>query len=316
MVVSTMHRNLEPRALVIGANGQDGSLIVEHLSANGWTVWSIGKQSASIHQFPRYISVDLNNLEDLRQAISMCDPDLIVHAAAVHGAAGFRYEPVWLEMMNVNVNSLQVCLEHARCSNKLVHCIYLGSAKIFGKDLLGRVDEATRFSGNCLYSAGKIAAYNLCEFYRLNHGLTINYLILFNHESKRRTREYFSRIIAGALHNALEGKHDVTKVHSLNFYADWSRAEDLAECVLRLARLKASGTFLFASGRTHYARGFVDALFSKFDLCWMDFVEEQEPKSRINSFFSADITALRSTLNFSPNTDTEALFCELAGLVT
>jgi GDPmannose 4,6-dehydratase len=106
------------KALVLGVNGQDGSYLAEGLLRRGYEVTGIGRQQRSRHigptDFFHYVIVDLSDASKLDAVLRHDDFDVVFHVAAVHGSSGFSYEPIWRNMMEVNVLALHVLLEHAR----------------------------------------------------------------------------------------------------------------------------------------------------------------------------------------------------------
>ena len=57
------------------------------------------------------MSCDLNCLEDVRKALrAHSDVSLVYYCAAVHGPAGFNYEKVWRETLQVNAAALHCIL--------------------------------------------------------------------------------------------------------------------------------------------------------------------------------------------------------------
>ncbi|MFN3077959.1 MAG: GDP-mannose 4,6-dehydratase, partial [Alphaproteobacteria bacterium] len=89
------------RALVLGVNGQDGSYLAEALLRRGYEVAGCGRQAQSRYlpesttaRF-RYHRLDLTDAPALEGLLTALDPDVVFHFAAIHGAAGFAYEPLW-----------------------------------------------------------------------------------------------------------------------------------------------------------------------------------------------------------------------------
>jgi GDPmannose 4,6-dehydratase len=148
--------------------------------------------------------------------------------------------------------------------------------------------------------------------YRARFGITIDNLILFNHESTRRPESYFVPIVGKALRACLTGEKLRTRIKTLNFFADWSRAEDLAHCVAALAKNRVSTDFVFGSGRTNFARGLISKLFELQNFDYRDFLEETEPGTKINDFFEVDASRLQAVVGFRPRQDTESIFTEFA----
>src|SRR5262249_24366242 len=142
--------------------------------------------------------------------------------AAVHGAAGYHYEPVWRDLLAVNVSALHILLEYARAISPSLRVIYAGSSKIFPPPTCGLISETTPSQASCLYSVGTIAARELIAYYRKHHGIAATNLILFNHESARRPSQYLLPPLARAISVIrTEPRHRVT-LKTLDFRVDWS----------------------------------------------------------------------------------------------
>src|SRR6185369_3104620 len=182
------------RALVLGANGQDGSYLVEALLRRGTDVTGIARQAESRWvRHPRYhhVGLDIRNSAAVGDFLAKNDPTEIYHLAATHGAAGYFYEPGWQDALGVNLGSVHACLEHMRSARTAPRVFYASSLKAFGAVPPSAIDEETPRVSSCLYSITKNAAADLISYYRGKHGvfLCIGYL-LHNH-SPRRSDDYF-----------------------------------------------------------------------------------------------------------------------------
>src|SRR5262245_24912670 len=172
------------RALVLGVNGQDGSYLAEALLKGSEHVVGVGRQphSRHVHEHSRftYVAADLTDERQVDALLHSVAPDRIYHFAAVHGptASGFTYEPVFADMLNVNVAALHVALEYARTCKPDARIFYAGSSKVFAGPLGGQVDESTCMKVSCLYSLGKLAARDLMRLYLQDHGIRATNLIL------------------------------------------------------------------------------------------------------------------------------------------
>lgn len=259
-----------PRSLVLGVNGQDGSYVAEALLRRGHEVIGIGRGGASryVGSSPNfsYANLDLRDNDALAGFVAEARPDFAFHFAAVHGAAGFHYEPVVADMLAVNVTALHVLLEHARREAPGMRIIYAGSSKIFPAPLAGVIDELTPARATCLYSIGKLTSRDLISFYRSQHGIAATNLILFNHESARRPARFFLPTIARGIAETLSNPRHSFRVHTLDFWIDWSAAEDIAELAVEIAERSDEGEFVLASGIVRHARLAVSELFAKYGL--------------------------------------------------
>ena len=292
------------RSLVLGVNGQDGSYLAECLLRRGYHVTGIGRDPESRYisgstRF-RYVSCDLVKVEGLVHLINEIDFDFAFHFAATHGADGFRYEAVWRDMMAVNVNSLHVLLEHARLRRPRMRVIYAGSCKIFPPPLAGIIDEMTPARATCLYSISKMAARNLMAYYRSRHGVIGTNLVLFNHESPRRPRQYLLATVARAICDSQSNPRHQIKVKNLNFMVDWSDAAELMDLAVDIAERSEAQELVLASGTTLYGRAAVERMFARYGLDINQHVVESERSSDPPPLFQVSLTQLEREIGRRP----------------
>jgi GDPmannose 4,6-dehydratase len=288
------------KSLVMGAGGQDGSILSEELSAAGREVRGLGRKKAYPYESPsphfRYAALDLTDTAALARCLEEFQPDEIYHLAAVHGSAGFEYEQVWGQALDVNVKSFHTALEYAR-RRPDVRLFYASSAKIFGHVLRGPVSLSTPRAGECLYSITKKAAGGLADHYRRNHGVATAVGILFNHESERRAPGYFIPRLCRILRTALDDPSHREKVQTLSFHCDWSSARDFMRMAIAALDQSVNGELIFASGVTWSGRAFARELFSRYGL---DYTQHVEADDRVEGeSFLVDLNETRSAMNFA-----------------
>ncbi len=289
----------------MGAGGQDGSILSEELAATGREVLGLGRKSLYPYISPgshfRYAELDLTDTAALVRCLKDFQPDEIYHVAAVHGSAGFRYEQVWGEALDVNVKSLHAALEYARTCRPEARIFYASSAKIFGTALRGSISLATPRSGECLYSITKKAAGELAEQYRRNYGVAATVGILFNHESERRPPGYFIPRLCRILKTALSDQSYRDRVHTLSFCCDWSSARDFMRMAIASVEQSVNRELIFASGVTWSGGEFARELFARHGLDYARHVEVEEECEV--EFFSADLTETRKILDYNMRED-------------
>ncbi len=298
-----------PCSIVLGANGQDGSYVVETLLARGHKVVGLGRDVQARYVAPsaqyRYVPCDLRDTAVLNRLLRELEPDFAFHFAAVHGSAGFQYEPLVADMFATNVVALHSLMEYARCFNDRLRIVYAGSSKIFPSPMSGRIDETNPVRATCLYSIGKIAARDLITRYRLDHGIAATNLVLFNHESPRRAASFLLPKIAQGLSDALTDPDHKLKVRTLDFWIDWSAADELAELAVDIAlrldgRGVEEGEFVLASGTTHHARAVVYDLFAHYGLDGESKIIEELPRSNPGPAYHVSLDRLERLLGRRP----------------
>ncbi|MBP2307296.1 NAD-dependent epimerase/dehydratase family protein [Azospirillum melinis] len=267
-------------ALVLGANGQDGSLAVEHLLRRGYRVVGLGRQpSTRIAAIPSYTyhCTDLRDADLVRTRIATERPDVVLHLAAVHGSSGFQYEPVFNDVLAVNIGSLHAVLEEARLQKLRPRVVYASSSKVFGNPLPIVVDEDSPRMPTCLYSLSKITAEELLNHYDRHHGISGSALYLFNHESERRATTFFIPRVVAALRSALVNGSNTKglriTLQNLDFHCDWGSASEFMDIAVDVAERAPAGHYCVATGSTWTGRTMVQALFARHGLNYANFID-------------------------------------------
>jgi GDPmannose 4,6-dehydratase len=188
-----------------------------------------------------------------------------------------------------------VALEYARTCNPGARIFYAGSSKVYPSPLIGQIDESTPTKVCCLYSLGKLAARDLMQLYLRDHDVRSTNLVLFNHDSPRRPRNYLLPMIADTIARAKIDPRHVLRVRTLDFWADWSAADDLMEIVADLGAAPFVPELVLASGKAVYARTAVAALFESHGLKAEDhIVEEQPSRLQVSAGFQVRVERLES----------------------
>lgn len=293
-----------PKALVLGVNGQDGSYVAEALVRRGYEVVGAGRQPHS--RYPgwltgsRYAQLDLEHQDDLLALLHDTRPDVVFHTAAIHGAAGFHYEPVFAAMMAVNVTSMHTVLDYARQHHRDLRLVYANSSKIFPAPLSGSISEATPIAASCLYSIGKIASLELIRYYRKHHGIAASNLVLFNHESRRRPANFFVPILARGLAAAIADPQHRFEVKTLDFHGDWSSAEELMDIAIDISEKAPAEDFVLASGTTWHARTAAKQLFAQHHLDYTQHIVEALPPQPAGDSFQVCLDHLHARIGRRP----------------
>src|SRR5258708_1211850 len=289
-----------PHSMVLGANGQDGSYLVDCLLNRWHHVVGIGRRPRPFYKVDdvrfQYVSIDGGVPNALGELLPSFPLDYVFHAAAVHGPSGFQYEPVWQSVMAVNVGSVHTILEHARTTTRDLRVVFAGSSKIFPSPLCGTINEDTVARGTCLYSISKIASPELLAYYRRCFGIPTTNLILFNHESPRRALDYVFPKLVDAVASALGGSLQRSVVRTLGFRIDWSAADELMDIVVDIAQNSEVPELVLASGHTWDGRDAVNQLFAPYGLDWTRRTNQPLPGLDAGPDFCVDLVRLSKAI--------------------
>ena len=266
------------KALVIGCNGQDGSLLCSLLHQKGDTVFGIdrarGEQTQSFVSFSALDICDPLRVSDL---LAEERPDEVYYLAAYHHSAEQR-PPGEVVALSLQVNTQglnHVLAAIAASPTPRARVFYAASSRVFGDPAEDVQDENTPMAPVCAYGISKAAGVHLCRYYRREHGVYVSTGILYNHESPLRPEHFVTRKIVRAAVRISSGLERELVLGNLDARVDWGWAPDYVEAMHAILRLGCPNDFVLATGVLHSVREFVEIAFSAVGLNWREHVVER-----------------------------------------
>ncbi len=276
-----------PRAFITGITGQDGSYLAEQLLANGYDVHGlVHRPDALPASNIRHLVADpkllnkrlfLHNgaFEDathLRRLISRAKPNEFYHLA---GQSSPRLS---LELPESTVDSIGMAtlrlLEILRDLPEPTKFLYASSSEVFGSPSHSPQDELTPLNPTTPYGAAKAFSQQMARIYRIAYQLPTCSVILYNHESPRRSGGFVTIKIARA---AARIKKDLQKelvLGSLTGRRDWGWAPDYVQGMRLMLQQKSVDDFVLATGELHSVEELVANAFECVGLNWRDYVRQ------------------------------------------
>jgi GDPmannose 4,6-dehydratase len=258
-------------ALITGLTGQDGSLLARLLLAQGYRVVGTVRRSASAnlwrleelgiypHERLSLKSFDLLDAERARRLLDEARPDEVYNFAAQSSVGASFEEPV-LTLQAVGAAPLRL-LEAMRQLNPGIRFFQASSAEMFGTPHLSPQDENTPLCPRTPYGAAKAYAHWMTLSYRDTYGMFACSAILYNHESRLRSREFVTRKITDSVAKIRLGKLDCLRLGRLDTRRDWGYAPDYVEAMHRMMVAEAPATYVLATGRATSIRDFATIAF-------------------------------------------------------
>lgn len=255
-------------ALVLGIQGQDGSLLSKHLLERGYEVFGGARnldsfsswrlKNLGIYEQVQLRKYDILDKQCLRKIITECTPSEIYMLAGNSKTYSSFYGPdgAISEAVHGVTDIFDLCVDlmpHVRI-------FIASSSEMFGSatpNLDGLITEdATCFPTNP-YGLGKLCSFHLARQYRNFHNLHIVNGILFNHESTLRTKHFLTRKISYNLARLKVEGGEPLRLGNLNMERDWSSAYDVVQGMHQSMLKNESNDYIFASGKTTSVRTFL-----------------------------------------------------------
>jgi GDPmannose 4,6-dehydratase len=307
----------EPRALVLGCAGQDGSYLCELLLGKGYSVVGVTQPStdpglpnlATVGGRVDVLRVDLVDTPALARALEKFEPDEIYNFASVSfGPDAWAYPARTSELGTVALARL---IEEVRRVTPRAGFFQASSAWVFGRPTTAPQHEGTTMAPLEPYGAAKAFGNHLLQAYRERYGLRAVSGIFFNHESPRRPSHFVTRKITLAAARIKLGHQESLALGDLSARRDWGFAGDYVDAAWRSLQADTAMDYVVATGVTHTVEQFVERAFSRVELDWRDHVYRDESFVRPGAGSVADLVGdasrARDELGWSPTMHFEQL---------
>ena len=268
----------QPRALITGLTGQDGSYLADLLLEKGYDVFGVVRRS-STETFDRikHIQDDLTLIQaDLTDQVSMIDAIDEVRPGEVYNLAAQSFVPTsWKQpILTADVTALGVTrvLEAIRVVDKNIRFYQASSSEMFGKVHEVPQSESTPFYPRSPYGVAKAYGHYITVNYRESYDIFACSGILFNHESPRRGLEFVTRKVTDGVARIKLGLANELRLGNLDAKRDWGYAKDYVQAMWLMLQQDTADDYVVSSGTMHTVRELCEAAFARVDLDMNDHV--------------------------------------------
>jgi GDPmannose 4,6-dehydratase len=305
----------EPRALITGVTGQDGSYLAELLLEQGYEVHGMVRRS-STENFERigHLTSRIHlHQADLLDQSSLTSLLQAVRPSELYNLAAQSFVPTsWTQpSLTGEFTALGVTrmLEAVRLVDPRIRFYQASSSEMFGKVRETPQSEETPFYPRSPYGVAKVYGHHITVNYRESYGLFAVSGILFNHESPRRGREFVTRRISEGVARIKLGLQDELRLGNLDAHRDWGFAPEYVNAMWRMLQQAEPVDFVIGTGEHHSPREFVDVAFAQVGLDPADFVQSDRALLRpaeVDTLL-ADPSKARRELGWQAQTSFEEL---------
>lgn len=258
------------KALIFGANGQDGFYLKKSLEKSNIDVITISRKNSD------YLG-DIKSFEFVFNIIKSNKPDYIFNFAANSTA---KHEAIFENNETISKGTINI-LESVY-KNKLDSKIFITGSGLQFKNYGKPIDETSEFEALNPYSASRIYSVYMARYYR-SLGLKTYVGYLFNHESPLRKEDFISQKIIQAVKSIKKGIIKNLEVGNISIEKEWTYAEDITEAILILINQDKIFEAVIGSGITHSIKDWIKICFSSENLDWENYIIES---NNFNSNFN------------------------------
>lgn len=258
------------QAFIVGATGQDGTLLSQLLAQKSVSHVGISRREIRESSGRRLAPIDLGDAKAVDELVKAYLPSHVFYLAAHHHSSQDKLDAgqadLWKASFEVQVQGLVHFLEALRRHAPAAKLFYAASSHVFGSPAQFPQTEESPFAPDNIYGIAKVAGVQACRYYRNPSGPAASAGILYNHESIYRQNKFLSkRIIQGAL-AIRQGQQQELVLGDLQAEADWGYAPDYVEAMVRIVELPEAGDYIVATNQLHTVREFAQIVFDQLGL--------------------------------------------------
>ena len=204
------------KALIIGANGQDGFYLKKLLQQKDVDVISISRKGNFLH-------IDITNYTEFSQFIKKEQPDFIFHLAA---NSTTRHDAMFENHNTIATGTLNI-LEAVKEFSQHTKVFISGS----GLQFLNKgnpIKETDLFAANDAYSISRIQSVYAARYFR-SLGIKVYVGYFFNHDSPLRTERHVTKMISETVKRIAAGSNERLKIGDMSVVKEWSYAGDIVK---------------------------------------------------------------------------------------
>lgn len=306
--------------LITGAHGQTGSYLVEELLNQGEAVIAIARNPANYefrnHPNYRYLRFDVLD-DNFTDVIKSFEINRIVNLASASSVAYCEENPSVSKKINFEfVERLVEFLDRDNLFKENIELIQASSSEMYaGISGAITIDKTTKLTPQSIYGIHKALAHEVSTSYRLNGGRSRN-LVLFNHESERRTENFVSKKISKGLVSIIQQKQERLVLGNIEAHRDWGYAKEFAQGIAHIIMNKSKDDDLFlATGETHSVFEFFSLMAEKLGLKnSSDFL--QIDNSFLRKYENSGLTANPNHLLVATGWHPKVKFSELVSILS
>ena len=204
------------KAIIFGANGQDGYYLRNLLHEKGIDVIGISRTG-------NFLQLDITNYQEISTFINLERPEYIFHLAANsttnHNALFENHQTIATGTLNI--------LEAVKQFSPHTKVFISGSALQFlNKEL--PIKETDPFEANDAYSISRIQSVYAARYFR-SLGLKVYVGYFFNHDSPLRTERHVTKMISETAKRIGAGSNEKLEIGDMSVIKEWSYAGDIVK---------------------------------------------------------------------------------------
>ena len=240
------------KAIIFGANGQDGHFLSKILEKHNYHVIRTSRTDKLCQK------VSVENFSAVIKIIEKNNPSLIFNLAATSSTA---HEHIFNHIDTIirgTVNILEACLR-VKSKSK----IFIAGSGLQFLNNSRRIKKTCKLSHASVYACARNSALFFARYYR-SLGLKVFYGYLFNHESSKRAKSHLTWELFNNAKEYAEKKIKYIPIIDESTRKEWSHAEDTCEQIYKFVSTDTASDEIIGSGEGIQIKKFIEAAVKCF----------------------------------------------------
>jgi GDPmannose 4,6-dehydratase len=204
------------KAIIFGANGQDGFYLSSLLEEKGIAVIGVSRSG-------NFLKTNIASFTEVAELIKTTAPDFIFHLAA---NSTTRHDAIFENHETISTGTFNI-LEAVRLHAPHAKVFISGSGLQFENKNLP-IKEADSFEARDAYSVSRIQSVYAARYFRML-GVNVYVGYFFNHDSPRRSERHMAQKIAATAVRIANGSNEKLEIGDMAVIKEWTYAGDIVE---------------------------------------------------------------------------------------
>lgn len=280
------------KALIFGANGQDGYYLSEACHKRGIEAIGISRSGPWLHG-------DVASPEIVEELIRSHHPEMVFHLAA---ASTTEHDAIYEHHATIGTGTINI-LESVKRWSPGSKVFITGSGLQFVNNG-DPISETDPFGHDSPYVAVRNYSVYLARYFR-NLGIQTYVGYLFHHESPLRGEQHVCQKIARAARRVAEGSEEILELGDISVRKELTFAGDVAEGIMTLVEQDQVFETTIGSGHAYSIEDWLDECFKLINKDWKLYVKEEKTFKADYKILVSNPTTINSLGWYATTTMTE-----------
>jgi GDPmannose 4,6-dehydratase len=251
------------KALIFGANGQDGYYLSESCRNRGIEVIGVSRSGPWIHG-------DVSSSEIVGKLIRDHQPAMIFNLAA---ASTTNHDVIYGNHATIGTGTINILESVKRWSPKSK--VFIPGSGLQFVNVGEPISETDPFDHSSAYVAVRNYSVYLARYFR-SFGIQAYVGYLFHHESPLRQERHVCQKIASAVHRIAKGSKEIIELGDISIRKELTYAGDIAEGIMMLIEQDEVFEVVIGSGQAYSIENWLDECFKLVNKDWKHYVVKKE----------------------------------------